>query len=89
MRNRIDFLRTRVIVNAIVEAAKVIREGGGFNGTNDALKAYKNALFPEIGQELARTAAETEKLLEKEFERGPMQVEALDYSLRKGRKKRR
>lgn len=53
------------------------------------MKRYRSALFPEFGEETERSAEKTKKLLEKEFNRGPMQVQALDYSTRRKKKKRR
>jgi hypothetical protein len=84
-RNTIQYLQTRVIVQAIGEAAKIIAAGtGSFDATNKTLKQLHKLLFPDAEDTKERNAEQTKKLLEKEFARGPMKVKALDY----GRKKK-
>lgn len=80
---RTEFWRTLTVVTAIQEAAKIIKEGGSFQATSDMLKKYRNSLFPDMATELEDAAKKTQELLAKEFEAGPMVVQALDYGRRK------
>lgn len=73
----LEFQRTLLLVNA-----------SRAEDLSKSVKKYKQLLLPEAGQDLERSSEQTKKLLAKEFDRGPLQVQALDYGKRKRRKRR-
>lgn len=81
------YLELVTIVEAIRDAAGVIVSGEGkFKGSSESLKKLRDLLFPEYEDNLEEKAKNTAALLEKEFERGPLTVQALDYGSRKKKK---
>ena len=89
-KRSIRFLELLSIVHAIQDAASSIITGEGkFSRTTDALRKLQGILFPERAEELEEKAARTKKMLEKEMEKGPMKVQALDYAKTRRKKKRR
>ena len=83
------YLGLVAIVQAIQEAAGAIVNGEGkFTRSSDTIKKIQSILFPEIGEELEEKAKRSEELLQKEFDRGPLKVQRLDYSIDRRRKKR-
>lgn len=86
----VHFLGVVAIVQAIQEAASAIVNGEGkFTKSADTIKKIQSMLFPEFGEELEEKARRSEELLQKEFDRGPLKVQRLDYSIDRRRKKRR
>lgn len=86
-RTLIEYYQTLVVVNAVIEGVKVSREGGSFDLTNKTLKRYQSLVFPGMVEDDAKTAEKTKALLEHEYNKGPLQIQALDYG--SGRKRRR
>lgn len=82
-------MEVMIVVHAILGAATAIAGGkGDFQALRDSLHRYTDHLYPEDAHELEDKASRIKRLLEKEFARGPMKVQAQDYD-KKRRKKRR
>jgi hypothetical protein len=78
------------IILAIQEAASAIVSGSGnFSKTAETVKKLRSLLDPESGEAETSAAEATKKLLEQEFNKGPMLVQRLDYAQDKRRRKRR
>lgn len=89
-RRSAEFLGVVAIVQAIQEAAATIVTGEGkFNKSSETIKKIREILFPEIAEDLEDKAKRSEELLQREFSKGPLQVQRLDYSTDRKRKKRR
>lgn len=85
----VDFLGVVAIVQAIQEAAGAIVNGEGkFTKSAETIKKIQGILYPELGEEVEEKAKRSEELLQKEFDRGPLKVQRLDYSIDRRRKKR-
>lgn len=83
-----DYRKLLVVVSAIQEATKIIVSGeGGFTKTADAMRGFRDLLFPEIAEETRDKARRTQELISNELAKGPLKVQRLDYGSRK--KKRR
>ena len=84
------FLELVTIVHAIQEAANSIVSGESkFSNTAKNLKKIRDLLYPENASEVEDKAAKSKDLLEKEFSRGPLKVQALDYGSRNKKKRSR
>ena len=84
----IRFVETMVIVKALVTVANVLNGAKDSDALNEIINEYKGMMFPELSHELEGKAARIDKMLEKEFHKGPIKVQAQDYD-RKRRKRRR
>ncbi len=81
------YMELVTLVETIRDAAGAIMSGEGkFKGSSESLKRLRDFLFPEHSDNLEEKAKNTAALLEKEFERGPLTVQALDYGTRKKKK---
>ena len=76
------------IVQAIQEAANTIVSGESkFAQTPKNIKIIRDMLYPDMAEETEEKAKKSQELLEKEFSKGPISVQPLDYVSSK--KKRR
>ncbi len=82
------YLTVNAIAAAIFDVGRQLSGGQGGSYTK-AMQALKNQLFPEISQELERSVADVQKVLEQEAEVGPIQVQRLDYESRRSQRKKR
>jgi hypothetical protein len=87
-REELDYLRMTVLVTAILSAGKVASGQEMGDHLKKSLKTFRSAMFPEIDTDLIAEAKKNEKLLEREFKRGPMQVQSLEYGSKRKKKRR-
>ena len=85
-REESEFLKLTVVVSAIMTAAKGIMTGESGDGLQKALQNYRSSVFPEIQSDLMDKAQQNLKILQEEFNKGPLYVQSLQYS-RKGKKR--
>lgn len=86
-REELDYLRLTVMVTAIITAGRIAAGGEAGDSLKNALQSYRSMIFPEIETDLIDKAKRNEKILEEEFKRGPIKIQALDYGTKR-RKKR-
>lgn len=77
-----------LIVKAIVAAATAIGGKDPGTGLQEIFKEYTDMIYPDRAHKLEDKALRTKKILEREFAKGAMKVEAQNYD-KKPRKKRR
>ena len=85
-KNLAKFLEVKAIVTAITNAASVIVKGSGdFKNSEEALSDLRDFLLPQLAEDREDKAKKTAEIIRKEFESGPITIQALDY----GRKKKK
>lgn len=83
------FMEVMLVTQSIVSAAAAIVEGkSDFQTLRDTMRKYTDLIYPEDAHDLEDKATRIKTIMEKEFARGPMKVQAQDYD-KKRRKKRR
>lgn len=81
-------MEVTILVNAILSAAAAMAGGkSDFEVLRDLLRKYTDLLYPEDAHDIEEKASRVKRLLEREFEKGPMKVQAQEYG-KKRRKKR-
>lgn len=87
--NAAQYFGVQAIVTAIFEAVQLMAGGGGVTSkTSDAMKKYREKLLPSISDDKEERADKAKRILEREYEQGEFQIQALDYG-KKPRKKRK
>lgn len=74
---------TMLLMGTIVAAVNAAVSGKSENKLQEVVKEYTALTYPESDNDTQDKAANVQKLLEKEFARGPMKVQSQEYSRRK------
>lgn len=72
---------------AILTSGRIAAGAEAGNSLKDSLRELNKAMFPEQEDDMIDKARKNLKILQSEYERGPMKVQPLNYSKR-GKKKR-
>ena len=86
-REELEYIKIMAIVSAIVTAGRVAAGADAGDSLQNALKELRSAMFPEIKAGLLEKAEKNLKLLEQEYQKGPMKVKAREYSTKRRRKR--
>jgi hypothetical protein len=81
------YMEVGLIIKAIVSAANAMNGKDSGSALSDLFREYTDATYPERAGKLEDKAAKTKRILEREFSKGPMKVQAQNYD--KKPKKRR
>lgn len=76
------------MVKSIVAAVTAINGKDPGNALQDLVKEYTNLCYPDRAHKLEDAAARTAKILEREFAKGPMKVQAQNYDKKRKPKRR-
>jgi hypothetical protein len=79
------FVETLLNIRATIAGAMMAAGQDPGQSLSDLLKDYRNLLYPEDRTDLQETARRHEEMLKAEFAKGPLKVQAQEYS--KKRKK--
>ena len=86
-REEVDYLKLTVLVSAIITAGKIASGQDAGDGLRNSLKVLRATLFPEIESDLLEKAMQNEKILEQEFKKGSLKVQALEYGTKRKKKR--
>ena len=82
------FMEMMIVIQAIVGAAHTIAGGkSDFQALSDLVRKYADLTYPEDAHDLEDKATRIKRIMEEEFAKGPLRVQAQDYD-KKRRKKR-
>lgn len=78
-----------LLVRAVMAGASIaVGDQSGLDKLKDMHQYYTDLVYPEDAHDLEDKAERTKRILEREFAKGPMKVQAQDYDRKRKRRRR-